>query len=632
LQNERTPNIRGVINNIAGGFAGGGSSASARKKHLQAVQAVNSTIRPIRHRIPPITFTNADFRGIDPFQDDPMVIMVELEGFVVKKTLVDQGSSVDVLYWETFKKLQIPKGEVQLYEDQIVGFSKERVDTKGYIDLYTKFGGGRTQAKIIKIRYLLIEANTSYNILLGRPSLNLLGAIVSTPHLAMKFPSLTGDIITVHVDKKEARECYVTSLRIEPLIKPTDQISERAAKRSHLVALIELYPRFEEVRVEPKEETCYVPLLGESKTTNMGVSLSKDDADQLSHTLQKNADAFAWTVADMPGVDPSIMVHRLSTFKDVRPIAQKKRKLGEEKRIAAKEEAEKLLQVGFIREAHYTTWLANVVLVRKPNGKWRMCTDYTDLNKACPKDSYPLPSIDRLVDGAAGHKYMSFLDTLSGYNQISMHPHDIAKTAFMTDDANYVYKVMPFGLKNAGATYQRLMDKIFKGLIGRNVEIYVDDMVVKSTSCTQHIQDLTQVFRALKAVGMRLNPEKCVFGVEGGKFLGFMLTDRGIEANPNKCQAIMEMQSPKNIKDVQRLVGRVVALSRFMPKMVEKIKPILSLIKKASRFKWDEECENAFTQLKTFLASPPVIQKPCPNQPIVVYLSVSRETISAVLI
>jgi len=225
------------------------------------------------------------------------------------------------------------------------------------------------------------------------------------------------------------------------------------------------------------------------------------------------------------------------------------------------------------------------VLVKKSNDKWRMCTDYTDLNKTCPKDFYPLPTINRLVDGVAGHKYMSFLDAFSGYNQISMHPSDITKTAFMTDDANYMYEVMPFGLKDARATYQRLMDKTFKGLIGRNVEIYVDDMIIKSSSCDQHIEDLCQVFQALNAVRMRLNPDKCVFGVESGKFLGLMLTSIGIEVNPDKCQAIMEMQSPKTVKEVQRLVGRVVALSRFMPKMTEKIRPILSLLKKTSRFK-----------------------------------------------
>jgi len=220
-----------------------------------------------------------------------------------------------------------------------------------------------------------------------------------------------------------------------------------------VVAVTELDPRVEEIRVEPKEDVQCVPLIGNDKVTQIGTSLSKEDAAQLSNTLQENAYVFAWTAADIPGVNPAIITHKLSTFKDARPVAQKKRKLGEEKRIAARMEADKLLQAGFIEEAHYTTWLANVVLVKKPNGKWRMCTDYTDLNKVCPKDSYLLPSIDRLVDGAAGHKYMSFLDAFSGYNQISMHRTDVVKTTFMTDDANYVYKAMPFGLKNAGATY-----------------------------------------------------------------------------------------------------------------------------------------------------------------------------------
>ena len=247
-------------------------------------------------------------------------------------------------------------------------------------------------------------------------------------------------------------------------------------------------------------------------------------------------------------------------FKEARPISQKKRDYGDEKCLVAKAEAEKLLSTRFIREARYRTWLANVVMVTKPNGNWRMCVDYINLNSACPKDSYPLPNIDRLVDGAAGHKILSFLDAYSGYNQISMHPKDKEKTTFMTVDVNYYYEVMPFGLKNTGATYQRLMDKIFQGLIGRCVEVYVDDIVVKFDSFDQHVEDLKEVFKALRGANMKLNPNKCTFGVEGGKFLGFMLTHRGIEANPNKCQAIVDMRSPKNIKEVQKLLGRLTAL------------------------------------------------------------------------
>jgi len=206
--------------------------------------------------------------------------------------------------------------------------------------------------------------------------------------------------------------------------------------------------------------------------------------------LKKNVDLFAWTPTDMPGVSLDIITHKLSIFKEARPISKKKRDLGDEKRLAAKEEAEKLLSAGFIWKVWYMTWLANVVMVIKSNDSWRMCVDYRNLNSACPKDSYPLPNINRLMDGAADHKILSFLDAYSDYNQISMHPKDKEKTTFMKVDANYYYEVMPFGFKNARATYQRLMDKIFKGLIGRCVEVYMDDIVVKSDSFDQHVEDL----------------------------------------------------------------------------------------------------------------------------------------------
>jgi len=154
------------------------------------------------------------------------------------------------------------------------------------------------------------------------------------------------------------------------------------------------------------------------------------------------------------------------------------------------------MKVGFIKKARYTTWLANMVMVKKSNGKWRMYVDYTDLNKACPKDSYPLLSIDRLVDGAIGHIILSFLYAYLGYNQIQMHPNDKEKTTFMTDSNNFYYEIIPFGLKNVGATYQRLMDYIFIDMIDRSVEVYVDDTIVKSNSCEQCIKDLQEVFQA----------------------------------------------------------------------------------------------------------------------------------------
>lgn len=211
---------------------------------------------------------------------------------------------------------------------------------------------------------------------------------------------------------------------------------------------------------------------------------------ELKTVLWKNQDLFAWTTADMPGIHPSIMTNRFALFKEVKPVAQKKRRLGAEKTAAVNEEVKKLRDAGFIRKVTYTTWLANVVMVKKNNGKWRMCTNYIDLNKACPKDLHPLPNIYNLVDGASGHKMLSFLDSYLGYNQIPMYEPDHEKTTFITEKGKFCYDVMSFGLKNAGQTYQRLMDKIFTDQIGRSMNVYVDDMVVHSATPDTHIKDL----------------------------------------------------------------------------------------------------------------------------------------------
>ncbi|KAL5549326.1 hypothetical protein UlMin_004557 [Ulmus minor] len=196
----------------------------------------------------------------------------------------------------------------------------------------------------------------------------------------------------------------------------------------------------------------------------------------------------------MIGIDPAIAVHRLQVDPDHPPVKQKWRKIAPERNKAVNEEIQKLLDIGSVREVHYPDWLANVVVVRKKNGKWRVCIDFTDLNKACPKDSFPLPHIDMLVDATAGHELLSFMDAFSGYNQILMHPDDQEKTAFITERGIFCYKVMPFGLKNAGATYQRLVNKMFADYLGDTMEVYIDDMLVKSLLAEQHLDHLRQAF------------------------------------------------------------------------------------------------------------------------------------------
>ena len=155
----------------------------------------------------------------------------------------------------------------------------------------------------------------------------------------------------------------------------------------------------------------------------------------------------------MPGIDPSVIVHRLNVNPASSPIRQKKRVFTQERDKAIVEEVRKMLEAGFIREVYYPDWLANVVMVKKANGKWRMCVDFTDLNRACPKDNYPLPRIDTLVDLSARHELLNFMDVFSGYNQIKMNEEDQERTSFVTSQGLFCYKVMSFRLKNAGATY-----------------------------------------------------------------------------------------------------------------------------------------------------------------------------------
>lgn len=236
--------------------------------------------------------------------------------------------------------------------------------------------------------------------------------------------------------------------------------------------------------------------------------------------------------------------------------------------------------------------------------------DYTNLNDACPKESFSLSWIDQIVDSTAEHEMLSSLDVFSGYHQIPMAIVDEEKIVFIMPHGLYYYKVMPFGLKNAEATYQRLMTKIFKPLIGRTVDIYIDDIVVKSKTRDEHAQHLQEVFHLLRRYGMKLNPTKHAFGVSSRKFLGFMVTQRGIEVNPNQIKAIASAPASKSKKELQRLTGRLVVLKRFITRFMDKLRPFFLVLREASATKWTESCQKAFEEIKHYLTQPPILSNP----------------------
>ena len=387
-----------------------------------------------------------------------------------------------------------------------------------------------------------------------------------------------------------AKECYSASMK---------------QKTMDNVCMDELDMRDEvSIRPTPSEELEPVQLNDQPKhLVYIGSKLADDVRNLLIHFLRQNMEVFAWKQEDMGGIDPAVITHKLNVSLSFKPVKQKRRSFAPKRQKTINEEVGKLLQAGAIREVEYPDWLANVILVKKANGKWCLCIDFTDINKACPKDSFPLPRIDLIMDATAGHELLSFMDAFSGYNQIIMDPDDQEKTSFVTGQGTYCYQVMPFGLKNAGATYQRLVNKMFQKQIEVSMEVYVDDMLVKSVKAKLHITHLAEAFQILRNYNMKLNPTKCAFEVFVGKFLGFIVNRRGIEANLDKIKVVLDMLPPSNVREIQCLTGRIAALSRFVSKASDKCQPLFQVLKKA--FQWDVNFQEAFTALNTYMSSPP---------------------------
>ncbi|PKI68229.1 hypothetical protein CRG98_011365, partial [Punica granatum] len=258
------------------------------------------------------------------------------------------------------------------------------------------------------------------------------------------------------------------------------------------------------------------------------------------------------------------------------------------------EEVIKQMDVRFLEVCNYSEWVANIVPVEKKNGKVRVCIDYRDLNWASPKDNFPLPHIDVLVDNTARHTQFSFMDGFFGCNQIQMAEEDKVKTMFIMMWGTFYYKVMPFSLKNAGATYQRAMVTLFHDMMHKEIEVYVDDMIAKSKEGDDYLVNLKQLFEHIKKYKLRLNLTKCTFGVKSGKLLGFVVSEKGIEVDPDKVKAIGELPPLSTVREVRSFLGRLNYIARFIANLMDKGEPLFLLLRKNAAIEWDDECQKAF--------------------------------------
>ena len=386
----------GEIHVISGGFAGGGESSSARKAHLRSIRSTEVVEVQAVSKLPrldtSITFSDSDLEGCQHPHDDPLVIRAVVANKTVHRVLVDNRSSADIIFASAFDKMGIGRERMEPVSTYLRGFFGEKVLPLGSIQLVLTLGDPPCQATTTT-RFLVVDAPSAYNMLLGKPSLNAIKAIPSAYHMMIKFPTVSG-VGMVRGDQRVARECYLASMKQ----KAVDNIY-----------LDELDMRNEVLtRPEPSEELEPVSL--------------DDDPEHLAYIGSKLAE---------------------------------------------------------------------------------------DLKS-------PL-----IMDATASHELLSFMDAFSGYNQISMDPNDQEKTSFVTTHGTYCYRVMPFGLKNAGATYQRLVNRMFQKQIGTTMEVYIDDMLVKSPTAKLHIAHLSEAFQILREYNMKLNPAKCTFGVSAKKFLSF---------------------------------------------------------------------------------------------------------------
>nr|ABF93464.1 retrotransposon protein, putative, unclassified [Oryza sativa Japonica Group] len=490
-------------------------SLKAMKRELLAAAPTHEAMRRARWSEVALTFDQTDHppcvaRG----GQIAMVVSPTVCNVKLGRVLIDGGAALNILSPAAFDAIKAP-GMVLRPSQLIIGVTPGHTWPLGHIDLPVTFGGS-ANFRTERVNFDVADLSLPYNAVLGRPALVKFMAAVHYAYLQMKMPG-PGGPISVHGDLKVALAC------IEQRADHLAAASKPEGGNERLSTSVPATPRQRMITCDEVPEDAVVSF------------------------LRANADVFAWRPADMPGVPREVIEHRLAVRPGARPVRQKVRRQAPERQAFIREEVARLLEAGFIREVLHPEWLANPVVVPKANGKLRMCIDYTDLNKACPKDPYPLPRIDQIVDSIAGCDHLCFLDAYSGYHQIRMAREDKEKTAFITPIGTYCYTTMPFGLKNAGPTFQRTTRISLGSQIGRNVEAYVDDLVVKTRNQETLLSDLAETFESLRSARIKLNLDKCVFGVPAGKLLGFLVSARGIEANPEKIRAIERMRPPASL-------------------------------------------------------------------------------------
>ena len=363
-----------------------------------------------------------------------------------------------------------------------------------------------------------------------------------------------------------------------------------------------------------------------AKLIAVGGELEPDEKQKIGECVLSAHDVFSLSTSDRGEVDG--ITHDIDTDQSP-PVRQPLRRVPFALRPKIKEMVEEMLELGVIQESN-SPWSSPVVLVKKRGGDLRFCVDYRALNAVTRKDVFPMPRIDDMLDQLGGKRIFSTLDARSGYWQIKLGESSREKTAFATHDGLFEFRVLPFGVCNGPATFQRVMQQALRGLSDL-CSVYVDDIIVFSRTVEDHVSHLEQVFSRLREVGLRLHPAKCRFASPQVEFLGHLITAEGILPNPAKISAVKEFRNPTNVKEVRQFLGIAGYYRRFVPNFSKVAGPLHDLTKQDVQFQWTPQCQESFDQLKVLLTSPPVLAYPDFEQKFTLYTDASGQGLGAVL-
>uniref|UniRef100_A0A2N9INC7 RNA-directed DNA polymerase n=1 Tax=Fagus sylvatica TaxID=28930 RepID=A0A2N9INC7_FAGSY len=667
-----------------------------RQKLMLAVPSLETTNA--------ITFTDEDMEVQYPDHRRPLYLSAVIKNVQVRRALVDTGSCLNLIPLSTLQAVDLPHQKIQGSPMEVTGFGGMTEHTMGHVQLVLKVG-----PIVALTRFHVVNAETPYHVLLGRPWLHKHKLVSSTYHQCVKGrlngkpiriaanscpfdqteahfveaalyddlastgePSIvrpcgtplpawedikddpeidlrellqrkkkrkereveqgsapqctenSGKVVmdqlqSTTMDSEEITVDHARSMVMNPKIgyggsdksTVTNSEEEDAVDQTESTARRMKESTTAESNLTSKEELEVIDLSDNpdiTKPVSISKSLSAKERKCLIDLLHEYKDVFAWDYHEMPGIDPGLVAHSLNVEPGTRPVVQPMRTFHTEVEAQITQEVKKLLAAGFIKPIQHPRWLSNIVPVKKKNGQIRCCVDFRNLNKACPKDEFPLPNMDLLIDSAAGHAMFSFMDGFSGYNQIRMSTRDAEKTAFRTPIGNFYYTVMPFGLKNAGATYQRTMTAMFHDMMHKEIEDYVDDIVVKSKKREDHLGILRKVFDRCRLYKLKMNPLKCAFGVSAGKFLGFLVHNRGIDVDPAKASAVATMKAPTSHKELKKL-SREIEFLLFGPR----------------------RASEAFEKIQQIMTKLPTVCAPVPGRPLRLYLASNSEAIGGLV-